>query len=463
VATDTRFLSIREVGTLLRKNEVTSQELTRSCLDLISRLDPELHSFIRVTADLALEQAATADRELAAGMDRGPLHGVPIALKDLFATRGIPTTAHSNVLLNWVPDEDSAVTADLRNAGAVLLGKLAMHEFAAGKPGPDLPFPPARNPWNLEHIPGGSSSGSGAALAAGLCFGAMGSDTGGSIRGPAAFCGIAGIKPTFGRISRRGVVPLSWSFDHAGPMARGVEDCALLLQAISGHDPLDAASANVPVPDYTSGLENGVDGLRLGIPRDWLTFGDGVTPEVASAFETELATLKGLGAKLVDVPSPAFIDSEAANLLVGLTEAFSYHRETLRSRRGEFSKNLKDQFLEGAFISGADYVLGQRATVAIRKEIASILTTVDAIVSPTAATVAERFDAEDPATPVRRPGFTNPANVTGFPAISVPGGMASGLPIGLQIMGRPFEEVLVLRIARAFESATSWHTMHPPI
>jgi aspartyl-tRNA(Asn)/glutamyl-tRNA(Gln) amidotransferase subunit A len=422
-----------------------------------------LHSFIRVTADLAMEQAATADSEMAAGVDRGPLHGVPIGLKDLFATRAIPTTAHSNVLIDWVPSDDSAVTASLQSAGAVLLGKLAKHEFAAGKPGPDLPFPAARNPWNLEHIPGGSSSGSGAALAAGFCFGAMGSDTGGSIRGPAAFCGIAGIKPTFGRVSRRGVVPLSWSFDHAGPMARGVEDCAFLLQAISGFDPLDPASARVSVPDFARELESGVQGLRLGVPRDWLAFGDGIAPEVAAAFEAALVVLKDLGATLVDVPSPAFIDSEAANLLVGLTEAFSYHRETLRTRRGEFSKNLKDQFLEGAFISGADYVLGQRATVAIRSEIAAILDTVDAIVSPTAATVADRFDAEDPEPPVRRPGFTNPANVTGFPAISVPNGMASGLPIGLQIMARAFDEALVLRVAKAFEASTDWHTMHPPL
>jgi aspartyl-tRNA(Asn)/glutamyl-tRNA(Gln) amidotransferase subunit A len=291
----------------------------------------------------------------------------------------------------------------------------------------------------------------------------MGSDTGGSIRGPAAFCGIAGIKPTFGRVSRRGVVPLSWSFDHAGPMARGVEDCAFLLQAIAGFDPLDPASARVSVPDFARELESGVQGLRLGVPRDWLAFGDGIAPEVAAAFEAALVVLKDLGATLVDVPSPAFIDSEAANLLVGLTEAFSYHRETLRTRRGEFSKNLKDQFLEGAFISGADYVLGQRATVAIRSEIAAILDTVDAIVSPTAATVADRFDAEDPEPPVRRPGFTNPANVTGFPAISVPNGMASGLPIGLQIMARAFDEALVLRVAKAFEASTDWHTMHPPL
>jgi len=463
MAADTRYLSIREVGALLRNKEVTSQDLTRSCLDLISSIDPQLHSFILVTVNLAMEQATTADRELAAGVDRGPLHGVPIGLKDLFATRGIATTAHSKVLVDWLPDEDSAVTAALHDAGAVLLGKLAMHEFAAGKPGTDLPFPPARNPWNLDHIPGGSSSGSGAALAAGLCFGAMGSDTGGSIRGPASFCGIAGIKPTFGRVSRRGVVPLSWSYDHAGPMARSVEDCALQLQAISGYDPRDPSSARVAIPDFSRDLEKGIDGLRLGVPRDWLTYGDGVMPEVASAFDGALVTLEKLGATLVDVPSAAFIDSEAANLLVGLTEAFNYHRENLRTRPGDFSKNLRNQFFEGAFISGSDYVLGQRATVAIRNEIASILDTVDAIVSPTAATVADRFDAEDPDPPLRRPSFTNPANVTGLPAISVPCGMASGLPIGLQIMGRAFDEALVFRVASAYESATDWHTLRPTL
>jgi aspartyl-tRNA(Asn)/glutamyl-tRNA(Gln) amidotransferase subunit A len=462
-AADTRFLSIREAGALLRQRSITSSELTRACLDLISSIDGELHSFILVTADHAMEQAAEADKELAAGTDRGPLHGIPIGLKDLFATRDIATTAHSKVLLDWKPDEDSAVTESFSNAGAVLLGKLAMHEFAAGKPGDDLPFPPARNPWNLEHIPGGSSSGSGAALAAGLCFGAMGSDTGGSIRGPAAFCGIAGIKPTFGRISRRGVVPLSWTFDHAGPMARSVEDCALLLQAISGYDSRDPSSANVPVPDFTSDLGRGIQGLRLGVPREWLAEGDGCEPEVIAAFEGALATLQKLGAVLVDVPSAAFIDSQAANLLVGLTEAYSYHRDNLRTRPGEFSKNLRNQFLEGAFIGGADYVHGQRATAAIRNAITSILDGVDAIVSPTAATIADRFDAPDPDPPIRRPAFMSPANVTGFPAISVPCGMSSGLPIGLQFMGRAFDEVLVLRVAQAYEAATDWHKMHPAI
>ncbi len=462
-ASDTRYLTIREAGARLRDHSITSVGLTRASLDLIASIDRRLHSFIRVTEDVALDQAEAADKELALGADRGPLHGIPIALKDLYATEGIATTAHSKVLVDWVPSADSAVTEALKNAGAVHLGKLAMHEFAAGKPLPDLPFPPARNPWDLEHVPGGSSSGSAAALAAGICFGAMGSDTGGSIRGPAAFCGIVGLKPTFGRVSRRGVIPLSWSFDHAGPMARGVEDCALILQAIAGYDPSDPGSANLPVPDFLGDLEKGVEGLRLGVPREWLADGEGATPEVLSAFETALETLGRLGAKLVDVPSQAFIDSLAANMIVGLTEAFSYHQEPLRTQPANYSHNLRMQLLEGAFISGSDYIQAQRACVPIREEISGILESVDAIVSPAAAGPAERFDSLE-SEPPQRPSFTNAANVTGLPAISVPCGFSgSGLPLGLQIMSRAFDEQLILRIGKAYEDVTSWHAQHPAI
>ena len=462
-ASDTRFLSIREAGALLRDRSLTSVALTRSCLDLIAALDRNLHSFIRVTEDVALEQAEAADKELASGSDRGPLHGIPFALKDLYATEGIATTAHSKVLVDWIPEADSAVTKAFKEAGAVLLGKLAMHEFAAGKPLPDLPFPPARNPWNLEHVPGGSSSGSGAGLAVGLCFGAMGSDTGGSIRGPAAFCGIVGLKPTFGRVSRRGVIPLSWSFDHAGPMARGVEDCALILQAIAGYDPADPGSANLPVPDFLGDLEKGVEGIRLGVPREWLADGEGTTPEMLSAFEAALETLGRLGASVVDVPSQAFIDSAAANMVVGLTEAYSYHQETLRTRPTDYSHNLRMQLLEGAFVSGSEYVQAQRASVTIREEISGIFESVDAIVSPAAAGPAESFDSLE-SEPPARPSFTNAANVTGLPAMSVPCGFTdSGLPLGVQFMGRAFDEQLLLRIGKAYEDVTSWHVQHPEI
>ena len=261
------YLTITQAAAALRRNELSPVDITNALLERIEAVDDKLHCFITLTADLAREQAQQAEQELRTGTDRGPLHGVPIALKDLYMTKGIRTTRHSAVLQNWVPEVDATTVTKLQEAGAILLGKLGMHEFAFGGPSVDAPFPAVRNPWNTEHIPGGSSSGSGAALAAQLCFGALGSDTGGSIRTPASHCGIVGIKPTYGRVSRYGLIPLSWSLDHAGPMARSVEDCAIMLQAISGYDAKDPASANIAVPDFQSGLKDGIKRLRVGVPR----------------------------------------------------------------------------------------------------------------------------------------------------------------------------------------------------
>ncbi len=254
---ETQFLTISEAAELIRRREISPVEITEACLDRIERIDPQINSFITVTSELALEQARLAEQELASGLDLGPLHGIPVALKDLYMTKGIRTTAHSKVLEDWVPNEDATTTRKLRGAGAVLVGKLAMHEFAFGAPVFDTPFPPARNPWNSDHVTGGSSTGSGAALAAGLCFGSLGSDSGGSVRNPASQCGIVGLKATYGRVSRYGLIPLGWSVDHAGPMARTVGDTALLLQAIAGPDSKDSASANQPVPDFSAGLGDG--------------------------------------------------------------------------------------------------------------------------------------------------------------------------------------------------------------
>ncbi len=463
-APDTRFLSIAEVGALLRQRSITSTEVTRTSLDLIDSIDNKLHSFILVTADLALAQAATADADFAKGVDRGPMQGIPVALKDLYATKGIATTAHSRVLIDSIPEADSAAAESFQNAGAVLMGKLAMDEFAFGVYDENVPFPPAHNPWNLDHVPGGSSSGSGVSVAAGLVFGALGSDTGGSIRFPAAHCGIAGIKPTFGRVSRRGVVPLSWSLDHAGPLGRSVEDCAILLQAISGFDPADPASANVPVADFSSDLNAGIRGLRLGVPRDWLNEGEGTVPEVVAAFERALETLTQLGAILVDLPGEPFIDARPANSIISISEAFAYHEETVRTRPQDFTRNVRNRIREGAFVSASDYVQAQRARVALRAEIDSILDGVDAIVSPTAPATAERFDSQDLAGRFRKPSFANPANLTGFPSISVPCGFSeAGLPMALQFTGRAFDEVTMFRLAKAYEDATDWSENHPSI
>src|SRR6266566_4887166 len=279
------YLTIIEAAAALRKNDVSPVDLTEATLKRIQAIDSNLHAFITVTADLALQQARQAEQELSAGKDRGPLHGIPIALKDLYATKGIRTTCHSAVLQDWVPDYNATAVTKLADAGTILLGKLGMHEFAFGGPSVDAPFPAVRNPWNTAHIPGGSSSGSGAALAAGLSLGSLGSDTGGSIRTPSSHCGVVGMKPTYGRVSRCGVVPLSWSLDHAGPMARNVEDCAILLQAIAGYDPNDPASANVRVPDFRAELKNGIKSLRVGVPRaNWFKENRGTDPETEGVF-----------------------------------------------------------------------------------------------------------------------------------------------------------------------------------
>jgi aspartyl-tRNA(Asn)/glutamyl-tRNA(Gln) amidotransferase subunit A len=461
---DTSYLSMAEVGRLVRARELSPVELTQHCLDRIAAVDPKINSFVTITPDLAMEQAKAAEADILAGRDRGPLHGVPIALKDLYATKGIRTTAHSKVLLDWLPDEDATTTSKLAEAGTVLLGKLAMHEFAFGSPAFDTPFPPARNPWNPEHVTGGSSSGSGAALAAGLCYGALGSDTGGSIRSPAALCGIAGIKPTYGRVSRAGVVPLSWSLDHAGPMARTVEDCALMLAAIAGYDSKDPASADVPVADYIAPLKDGVRGLRLGVPRAWYEEAEGTDAEVMSAFDAALKVLESLGAELVEVASEPLINSRAVNSTILIAEAYAFHEDTLKDQRQDFGAGVRNRVLTGAFLSAADYIQAQRARSVLIGQLQAILESVEAIVSPAAAKPASSFADFDPDSAFRTPSFTNPFNLSGLPAISVPCGFSSAtLPIGLQIAGRAFDEATVFRIAHAYEQATPWHEQRPPI
>jgi aspartyl-tRNA(Asn)/glutamyl-tRNA(Gln) amidotransferase subunit A len=459
---DLPFLTIVQLAEAYRRRDISPLEVTRAMLERIERIDPEVHAYITVTADFALRQAKQAEEALTGGEDLGPLHGVPVALKDLYATKAIRTTAHSKVLIDWLPEADSKAASRLHEAGAVLLGKLAMHEFAFGTTGFDLPFEPARNPWDLARVTGGSSSGSGAALAAGLCYGALGSDTGGSIRNPAALCGIVGLKPTYGRVSRRGVVPLSWSLDHVGPMARSVEDCALILQAIAGYDAEDPASADTPVPDYMQGLNDGVPGLRLGVPRDWFSEGEGTDPEVLPAFDAALNVLEGLGARVVSLDAKPFITARAALMLIMIAEAYAYHEQTLKTHPQDLSPAVRSRAREGAFISAADYINAQRARSVITSQLQALLKDVDVIASPSAAQPAERFEEQDLDRRYRLPSYTPVYNLTGLPAISVPCGFTSaGLPIGLQLAGRAFDEATVLRAAQAYESATDWHTHHP--
>ena len=461
---DSRYLTIAQAAGLIRAGELSPLEITQACLDRIDEIDSQINSFITVTAELALAQAKAAEQELAAGRDRGPLHGIPVALKDLYATKGVLTTGHSKVLQDWIPDEDATVTTMLREAGAVLIGKLAMHEFAFGPVSFDLPFPPARNPWNRNHVTGGSSSGSGAALAAGLCFGSLGSDSGGSVRNPASQCSIVGLKPTYGRVSRHGVLPLGWSVDHVGPMARSVEDTALMMQVIAGPDSRDPASAPEPVPDFSAQLGKGVQGLRFGVPREWLDEGLGTHPEVKAGFESALEVLTSLGARIETVDSVPFIESRPANTIILTSEAYAIHEETLQKRPQDLSEKLRTRLREGAYFSAADLIQAQRARTTIGQQIGQILSDYDAILSPTTPRPGEAFDEFDPEARYGPPSFTNPFNLTGLPAISVPCGFtAAGLPFGLQIAGRAFDEASILRIARAYEEATPWNDQHPEI
>ncbi|MGH7826902.1 MAG: amidase [Candidatus Binatia bacterium] len=462
---DLSYLSILEAAAGLRRRRFSPTELAEACLKKIGAIDGKLHSFITVTTALALQQAKQAEQELVSGKDRGLLHGIPIALKDLYMTEGIRTTCHSAVLQDWVPEGDATAAAKLAEAGTLLLGKLGMHEFAFGGPSVDAPFPAVRNPWNTAHIPGGSSSGSGAALAAGLCLGALGSDTGGSIRTPSSHCGIVGIKPTYGRVSRYGVVPLSWSLDHAGPMARNVEDCAVLLQAIAGYDPKDPASANVPVPDFRAGLNQGIEGIRIGVPRaGWFDEQKGTDPEIAAIFDRALKTLESLGATVVEIDGRPFAAARKANQTILIAEAYAYHEKRLQETPEKFGSSVRRRMLEGAFLSAADYITALRARTALNEQICANFSRVDVFATPTAPRPPEAFDALDPNEQNLRPSFTNPFNLTGLPALSLPCGFTQGnLPVGLQITARPFDENTAFRIAYAYEQATDWHARRPPI
>jgi len=462
---DLCFLTLAEAARALRRKDCSPLDLTRACLERIGNLDSKLHCFITLTADLALRRAAQAEQEIYSGNDRGPLHGIPIALKDLYMTRGIRTTCHSAVLENSVPDYNATTVKKLEEAGAVLLGKLGMHEFAFGGPSVDAPFPAVRNPWNIAHIPGGSSSGSAAALAARLCYGALGSDTGGSIRTPSSHCGVVGIKPTYGRVSRHGVVPLSWSLDHAGPMARSVEDCALLLQIIAGYDPNDSASANVSAPNFQSGLKDGIRGMRIGVPRSgWFDENLGVDQQTTGVFNQALKTLEELGATFVEIDGKPFSLARKANQTILVGEAYAYHEQRFQQAPEKFGSTVRRRMLEGAFLSAADYIAAQRARAALNSQIHANFSRVDAFITPTTPRPPETFANLDPNEQNLRPNFTNPFNLTGLPAISVPCGFTAGnLPVGLQIVAPAFEESMAFRVAHAYEQVTDWHKRRPPL
>jgi aspartyl-tRNA(Asn)/glutamyl-tRNA(Gln) amidotransferase subunit A len=454
-------LTLQQASEMVRKKSVSPVELTRACLERIERLNPTLNAFITVTAEQALAQARALEAEQHGGRWRGPLHGIPIALKDLFDTAGVRTTAASAVFADRVPGEDAEVVRRLKAAGAISLGKLNMHEFAYGGTSAASHYGAVHNPWKLDRIAGGSSGGSGAAVAAGLCYGALGSDTGGSIREPAAFCSIVGLKPTYGRVSTRGVIPLSWSLDHVGPMCRTVADAALLLQPIAGYDPLDSNSVDAPVPDYAAALRAKTTSLRLGIPR--AIFYQQLDSEIEAAITTALEVLRRLTAGLRDVELPPL-----QTLPIVGAEAYAFHMPYFSKTPELYQPQTRRRLEDGSQVTTTAYVQARRELDRLRRAVSSVFAGVDLLVTPTTPIPPVTIE-EAPTADMAPPGAANsllrntrPFDIYGLPTISVPCGFTrAGLPIGLQISGPRFGEGKVLALAHAYEQATDWHKARP--
>jgi aspartyl-tRNA(Asn)/glutamyl-tRNA(Gln) amidotransferase subunit A len=461
---DLTGLSLRDASDLVRAGKVSPVELTNACLARIERLNPILNAFITVTGQQALADAKAAESEIAKGKPRSRLHGIPIGLKDLFDTAGVRTTAGSAVFADRVPSDDAQVVRRLKTAGAVVLGKLNMHEFAYGDTSAQSHFGPVRNPWNREYVSGGSSGGSAAAVAAGLCYGALGSDTGGSIRQPAAYCGIVGLKPTYGLVSTRGVVPLSWSLDHIGPMCRTVADTAILLQPIAGYDPLDTNSVAGTPPDYARAMRRNISALRLGIPR--AVFYENVDPEIEQAVNAALQILRRLTASTRDVELPPY-----TTLPVVGAEAYAFHAPYFTKTPQLYQPMTRRRLEAGSAVTAAAYVEGRRELDRLRRAVGTVFSTVDLLITPTTpippGTIQKGVD--DPGTPPAggvAPSLRNtqPFDIYGLPSISIPCGFTrSGLPIGLEISGPRLGEPLVLALANAYEQATEWHRRTPPL
>ena len=454
---------------MIATKEVSPVEVVRAHLDRISALDARLRAFITVCADSALQSARASEADLMAGKVAGPLHGVPWAPKDLYSTKGVRTTGGSKILGDSVPAADATVVARLGAAGAIVLGKLNMHEFAYGPEGLNAHYGDARNPWDARahRITGGSSSGSGAAVAAGLAPGSLGSDTGGSIRIPASLCGITGLKPTYGRVSRAGVLPLAWSMDHVGPMTRTARDCALMLNAIAGYDPADPTTSVPPVPDYTAALRGDVKGLRVGLLCAHFT--DVATAEVRAAVEAAAEQLERAGAILDEVNLAGVLHVAAASSAIVASEALAYHAGWMRARPQDYQPDVRERLRMGAFVSGAHYVRAQQLRALVRSEIDDALAKRDVLLAPATpipAPVLGKHETTlgDGTSDVRAAliRLTRPFNYSGHPTGAAPCGFtAGGLPIGLQIVGRPFDEATVLRVVDAYQRLTDWHTRRP--
>jgi len=455
------FLTIAEASRLIAAGKLSPVELTEACLDRIAELDHLLDSFVTLTTERARAEAKAAETAIRAGGPVSPMHGIPYCLKDIYDTAGIRTTAMSRLLADNIPTRDSFCGEKLVAAGGVLLGKNATWEFAHGGPSWDVLFPPARNAWNRDHSPAGSSSGSGAAVAAGFAPATLGSDTGGSIRSPAAANGIAGLKPTYGLVSRRGVIPNCFSHDHAGPLAWTTEDVAILMNLIAGYDPEDPGSASVPIPDYAAALTGDVRGLVIGIPQTWLEEELPPSAPTKAALEAALEVFKGLGATVRPVKLPPLQDYDDAKKTIAVAELFTIHGKDLRERPELFGASLRYRIIAGGLVRAEEYVQAMRWRTELARAMQATMATIDVLMLPTNEPAA-KLEPVAPETLFTRRSWTTAFNVGGNPALSVCNGFNDlGLPFSLQIVGKLFDDATVLRVGDAYEKATPWRDRRP--
>ena len=458
------FLTIAEASERIAKKDLSPVELVEAYIARTESVGQRLDAYLTPTFETALDAAHAAKNAIAAGRPRGPLHGIPFGLKDIYETKGVRTTGHSKVMQDHVPAADATTVARLQDAGMVLMGKLATHEFAHGGPSFDLPWPPARNPWNLDHVTGGSSSGSGAAVAAGLLPMAMGSDTGGSIRNPAALCGTAGFKPTYGLVSRAGVIANSYTFDHCGPLTWTVEDAALVMQALAGHDPRDPASADVAIPDFRAALGGDLKGKRIGVLRHFYEEDLSAGAEMRAALEAAYDVLRGLGATVEDVRIRSVRAYMDVKVTIAESELYAVHEANLRTRPDDFGSDFLGRCTPACLITGADYVQAQRERRVMLAEMETVWNDWDFLVTAGSLGPAQRFDAHRTLAFWEGPSITTPFNVTGGPALTLCIGFSqSGLPLSMQIAGRPFDDAGVLQAGAAYERATGWRKRRPTL
>lgn len=456
-------LTIARAAELIRTRKFSPVELTQALLQRIEAFDTQVRAFITLTPELALEQARKAEQEIAAGHYRGPMHGIPFGLKDVYNTAGIRTTAHSKIYVDNVPQEDATTTAKLLAAGGVLMGKLATHEFAHGGPSHDLPWPVPRNPWSIDHFVGGSSSGSAAAVAAGFVLGALGSDTGASIRNPAALGGVVGLKPTYGLVSRHGVIPNSYTFDHCGPLTWTVEDCAIMLQTLAGHDPADPTSASGPVPDYVGALRSDLRGIRVGVIRHFWEEDHPASEDMRRAMDDAIDVLRGLGASTETAQMRPLGDYYDVKTVIAQSEVFCNHHQDLVRRPGDYGADLLRKVLPACLFQAVDSFHAHRERRVMLAQVQPLYRQFDVLLTACAGP-APRLDEYRYGDFWRKPNIYAVFNITGGPALAVCNGYSKrGLPLGMQIVGAPFQDATVLCVAHACEKATAWRDVRPQL